>query len=164
MRELPYDQAILLENLVDPSHVEYAHHAVFGGWDTQLISRMSVVEGMDLEKGCLFHVADTDKDVLPAHSPVTRIIEFRPPTLIRCILLRVIHHQCQAAAFDTSVDAVPPALQGIDSWSSKTGVYAMLKQAAEQQRHSKAAPFLCTIMQQSAFNTNHRRCQYILNA
>lgn len=42
----------------------------------------------------------------------------------------------QAAAFDTSVDAVPAALQGIDAWSSETGVYAML----DKQSCSRAAP------------------------
>lgn len=83
MRELPYDQTILLENLVDPSHVEYAHHAVFGGRDQHLISRMSVVAGVHLEDGCVVHVADTDKDELPFDSPVTRLIVFKPPTLVR---------------------------------------------------------------------------------
>lgn len=44
MREVPYGQDVLLENLADPAHVEYAHNVVFGGRDRQLVSRMSVAE------------------------------------------------------------------------------------------------------------------------
>ena len=83
MRELPYGQDVLLENLVDPSHVEYAHHAVFGGRDKHLISRMSIVEAVQQESGCVVHVRDTSKESLPEDSPVTRKIEFKPPTLVR---------------------------------------------------------------------------------
>ena len=83
MRELPYGQDILLENLVDPSHVEYAHHDVFGGRDKHLITRMSIVEAMQQDTGCVVHVRDTTKDFLPKDSPVTRKIEFKPPTLVR---------------------------------------------------------------------------------
>lgn len=83
MREVPYGQEVLLENLVDPSHVEYAHHAVFGGRDKKLVSRMKVVEPVQPESGCVVHIADTDQDVLPKDSPITRKIEFRPPTLVR---------------------------------------------------------------------------------
>lgn len=83
MRELPYGQDVLLENLVDPSHVEYAHHAVFGGRDEHLISRMSIAEAVQPEIGCAVHVRDTTEESLPDDSPVTRKIEFKPPTLVR---------------------------------------------------------------------------------
>ena len=96
MRELPYGQDVLLENLVDPSHVEYAHHGVFGGRDKHLISRMSVVGAVQQETGCTVHVRDTIKDSLPDGSPVTRKIEFRPPTLVRwaSMSLQSIIHCC----------------------------------------------------------------------
>ena len=33
MRELPYGHDVLIENLLDPAHVPFAHHGVSGGGD-----------------------------------------------------------------------------------------------------------------------------------
>ncbi len=33
MRELPYGYDVLIENLLDPAHVPWAHHGVSGGGD-----------------------------------------------------------------------------------------------------------------------------------
>ena len=83
MREVPYGQDVLLENLVDPAQVGYTHRAISGGRDKQLVSRMSIVEPVQQENGCAVHIADTNQDVLPPDSLITRKVEFRPPTLVR---------------------------------------------------------------------------------
>ena len=106
MREVPYGQDVLLENLADPAHVEYAHHAVFGGRDRQLVSRMSVVEPVQQESGCVVHVADTNQDVLPPDSPTTRKMEFRPPTLVRyaaCCVSYATYLRCTVLMFELTL-------------------------------------------------------------
>lgn len=46
MREMPYGYDILLENVLDPSHVPFSHHGVIGDRNKVMPSRMHTVESI----------------------------------------------------------------------------------------------------------------------
>ena len=48
---MPYGQDVLLENVLDPSHVPFSHHGVIGNRNKVLPSTMQTLEPVQAESG-----------------------------------------------------------------------------------------------------------------
>ncbi len=87
MRELPYGFEVLIENLLDPSHVPFAYHGTIGNRNDAAISRMTLTGKLDRDSGFGVDV-DTLKggasDLVKAGGQHTGSkLFFQPPTLVR---------------------------------------------------------------------------------
>lgn len=85
MRELPYGWDILVENVMDPAHVDFAHHGVPGQdnrYNTE-IWRMDLAESAEPNSGCVVHVSASKSGPVSADSPTIMQAAFSPPTLVK---------------------------------------------------------------------------------
>ena len=87
MRELPYGFDVLLENLVDPSHVPFAHHGVIADRTNAAVTRMSVNEKLSTSGGFAVDLKELKGgrvDLVEKGGKNTdSILTFVPPTLTR---------------------------------------------------------------------------------
>ena len=87
MRELPYGYDVLLENIMDPAHVDFAHHGVPGQGDrnNKAVRRMTLVEKAKCHSGCKVHVSAAEAGAMSSSSPVVMQADFSPPTSVRWV-------------------------------------------------------------------------------
>ena len=88
MRELPYGYDVLVENLMDPAHVDFAHHGVPGQGDrnNKAVRRMTLVEKSECDSGCKVHVSAAGAGAVSDASPVVMHADFSPPTLVKWVI------------------------------------------------------------------------------
>lgn len=85
MREMPFGADILLENVLDPSHVPFSHHGVIGNRDKVLPSTMHVLDPAKAESGFTVGVEVNKNGTNRAQQgsgKMTKIF-FQPPTLVK---------------------------------------------------------------------------------
>ena len=87
MRELPYGFEILLENLVDPAHVPFAHSGIIGDRYEHSVSQMTINERLSTNRGFAMNVKDVKKGsmdfVEKGGESSDSTLYFLPPTLTR---------------------------------------------------------------------------------
>lgn len=85
MRDMPFGADILLENVLDPSHVPFSHHGVIGNRDKVMPQSMHVLEPAEAESGFVVGVEaiknGTNRTQLGT-GKMTKIF-FQPPTLVK---------------------------------------------------------------------------------
>ncbi len=85
MRDMPFGADILLENVLDPSHVPFSHHGVIGNRDKVLPQSMHVLEPAEAESGFVVGVEaiknGTNRTQLGT-GKMTKVT-FQPPTLVK---------------------------------------------------------------------------------
>ena len=85
MRDMPYGQDILLENVVDPSHVPFSHHGVIGNRNKVLPSSMQTLEPVQSETGFAVGISvnknGTNRSQQGSGKMTT--LTFNPPTLAK---------------------------------------------------------------------------------
>ena len=85
MREMPFGQDILLENVLDPSHVPFSHHGVIGNRDKVMPSSMQQLEPIDKEQGFSLGISVVKNGTNRAQAGTGKMttMTFRPPTLVK---------------------------------------------------------------------------------
>ena len=87
MRELPYGFEVLIENVLDPAHVPFAHHGSIGNRNDVAISRMKLTGKMDRTSGFGVDIETLKggaSDLVKAGGKHTSSkLFFEPPTLVR---------------------------------------------------------------------------------
>ena len=84
MREMPYGHDILLENVLDPSHVPFSHHGVIGDRNKVMPSRMQAIEPLQesgLTKG--ISVLNNGTNRAQKRSGKMSKMAFEAPTLVK---------------------------------------------------------------------------------
>lgn len=83
MRELPYGLDILLENVLDPSHVPFSHHGVIGDRNKVMPSILQTIDPLQ-ESGFTLGIVQKRGTNQPQQGSggMTRL-NFTPPALVR---------------------------------------------------------------------------------
>lgn len=82
---MPFAVDILLENVLDPSHVPFSHHGVIGNRDKVLPSTMHVLDPVKAQSGFTVGVEVNKNGTNRAQQgsgKMTKIF-FQPPTLVK---------------------------------------------------------------------------------
>ena len=82
---MPFAVDILLENVLDPSHVPFSHHGVIGNRDKVLPSTMDVLDPVKAQSGFTVGVEVNKNGTNRAQQgsgKMTKIF-FQPPTLVK---------------------------------------------------------------------------------
>ena len=84
MREMPYGHDILLENVLDPSHVPFSHHGVIGNRNKVMPSRMQAIEPLQ-ESGFTMGISVNKNGTNRAQQGSGKMskMTFEPPTLVK---------------------------------------------------------------------------------
>lgn len=84
MREMPYGHDILLENVLDPSHVPFSHHGVIGDRNKVMPSSMQTIDPLQ-ESGFTVGIAVNKNGTNRAHEGSGKMtkLNFTPPTLVK---------------------------------------------------------------------------------
>lgn len=89
MRELPYGFDVLLENLVDPSHVPFTHSGVIGDRNDVAVSRMKLAQELSTSDGFTVNLREVkggSSDLVEKGGKNTdSTLFFVPPTLVRYV-------------------------------------------------------------------------------
>lgn len=87
MREMPYGQDILLENVLDPSHVPFSHHGVIGNRNKVLPSSMQTLEPVQPESGFTVGISVDKNGTNRAQEGSGKMtkLTFSPPTLAKLV-------------------------------------------------------------------------------
>lgn len=99
MRELPYGFDVLLENLVDPSHVPFSHSGIIGNRDDAAVSRMTIDSKMTTDGGFVMNLETLKGGASSLVSKDGENVDskqfFKPPTLTRCVsVLHTASNMC----------------------------------------------------------------------
>lgn len=82
---MPYGQDVLLENVLDPSHVPFSHHGVIGNRNKVMASSMQTIEAAQQDSGFAVGVAVNKNGTNRAQQGTGKMttITFSPPTLAK---------------------------------------------------------------------------------
>lgn len=85
MREMPFGQDILLENVLDPSHVPFSHHGVIGNRDKVMPSTIQQLEPAAQESGFSVGISVNKNGTNRAQQGSGKMtkLTFQPPTLVK---------------------------------------------------------------------------------
>ena len=85
MREMPFGQDILLENVLDPSHVPFSHHGVIGNRDKVMPSTIQQLEPAAQDSGFSLGISVNKNGTNRAQQGSGKMtkLTFRPPTLVK---------------------------------------------------------------------------------
>lgn len=85
VRDMPFGQDILLENVLDPSHVPFSHHGVIGNRNKVLPSTMHLLEPEESNTGFTLGVAVNKNGTNRAQQGTGQMtkLTFEPPTLVK---------------------------------------------------------------------------------
>lgn len=88
MREMPFGHDILLENLLDPSHVPFSHHGIIGDRNKVEPSIMHQLEPIERDSGFKVGVEVTKNGTNRAQQGTGKMttIKFEPPSLVKYVL------------------------------------------------------------------------------
>lgn len=84
---MPFGQDILLENVLDPSHVPFSHHGVIGNRNKVLPSTMHLLEPEEGNTGFTLGVAVNKNGTNRAQQGTGKMtkLTFEPPTLVKYV-------------------------------------------------------------------------------
>ena len=85
VRDMPFGHDILLENVLDPSHVPFSHHGVIGNRDKVMPSTMHLLDPVETQAGFSLGVSVIKNGTNRAQQGTGNMtkIKFEPPTLVK---------------------------------------------------------------------------------